>query len=243
MPDANGKSPTPPYVPYKTFVAVLDGFAKFLPSPVDASVWPSYSGGMRSQLLGALRFLRLISSDGTPTPELKKLADAQEGRPAILKEVLTQAYPDLMKLDLSKATPTSFDSEMRKFQQDAEVHRKAVAFFIACAKAAAIPLSPLLLKKGTRIVRKPKRGAGKSTNGAAGSPTPIEEKQYHHSGHHPTRTVELENGITLSLSTSVDTLGMTKTDREFVHSLLDLIDEYEAEADANEEDKVDEASA
>lgn len=240
MADVNGKTLTVPYVPYKTFVATLDSFAKFMPHRIDTSIWSSYSGGMRSQLLSAYKFLGLITDDGTPKPELKQLADDEAGRPALLREILKRSYVDLLKLDLSKATPSSFDAELRKYGLEGDTHRKAMAFFLAAAKVAGIPLSPLLTQRGgMTTTRRPRPSRPPATkpkdNGAVQERTPPAVEGLG-------KTINLDNGITLSLVPSDDMFKMTKSDRQFVLELLDKLDEYEegrqqdAEIDAEQAD-------
>lgn len=132
---AETKPLTPAYVPFKTFVSVLDSFSSFLPDKIDPTMWPSYSGGIKSQLMGALKFLGLIDEHHRPTEALHTLAktDAQH-RPSQFRTVLKAAYSSLMSLDLTKATPGSFDAEMRKYGQEGDVHRKASSFFLQAAK-------------------------------------------------------------------------------------------------------------
>jgi len=134
-----------PYLPWKTFVSVLESLAKFLPDQVHTSMWPTYAGGVKSQIIATLSFLKLIEANGTPTPLLKKIVGADKTTwPSLIKEALAGSYTSLMACDLTKATPGSFDAEMRKFGQEGDTHRKAASFFLQAAKFANVPLSPLL---------------------------------------------------------------------------------------------------
>jgi hypothetical protein len=227
MAETNGKTNTAPYVPYKTFVSTLDSFANFLPDRIDTSIWASYSGGMRSQLLSAYKFLGLISDDGKPKPELKKLADEKENRGALLRDILKRSYVDLLKLDLSKATPNSFDEELRKYNVEGDTRRKASAFFLTAAKAAGIPLSPLLTVRGGMAATRNKSTPRKSRDDAGNQGNLPPAPPQNITG--PAKTVTLENGITLTLTTSADVFSMTKSDRIWVLSLLDLLDTYNEE--------------
>ena len=133
-------------------------------------MWPTYSGGVRGQLLATLRFLKLIEDDGAPTELLKRIAKSNQREwPALLREAMKHSYVSLMQCDLTRATPGSFDAEVRKFGQDGDTHRKAASFFLQAAKYAGFP-SPLLLRKGglasTRkkrlgSIRKPDAGNGR----------------------------------------------------------------------------------
>jgi hypothetical protein len=249
MPDP--KVPTPAYVPFKTFISVLDSFRSFLPDAIDPTMWPSYSGGIKSQLIGSLKFLKLIDAQNRPTPALRSLAEADaQHRPALLKAVLTDAYGDLCKLDLTKATPGSFDAEMRKFGQEGDTHRKACSFFLQVAKLAGIPLSPLLLKKGSLSGTRRKRPGG--SNGAGKgklrvdsvTPPPIDPPR------DPklpfmaaVRQITLTGGGRLILSTNADPFRMPATDRNFVNELLGKFDTFQEQNAAVEDEEETEEDA
>lgn len=229
MPDA--KTLTVPYVPFKTFQSVLDSFRSFLPDQIDATMWPSYSGGTRSQLLSALKFLQLIDDRGYPTDALRNLAQADaQHRPEALRAVLRGAYTSLAQLDLTKATPGSFDAEMRKFGQEGDTHRKASSFFLQAAKYAGIPLSPLLTKKGSLAGTRRKRSAGVTgtkaksaeqagngfANAASASPRIGSYKE-----------ILLSSGGRMVLTTDKDLFQMNAEDRKFVMDVLVKLEVYE----------------
>lgn len=223
MADQNGKkAPTVPYVPFKTFNSTLDSLASFFPDTIDTSLWQSFSGGVRSQLLNTYKFLGLIEEDGTPKPELRKLADDKHGRPVLLKEVLRRSYGDLMKLDLAKATPNSFDAEMRKYGQDGDTHRKAQAFFLLAAKYAGVSLSPLLLKRGSLASS---RGKRKQEGKAESNGTPPSTASVSNTAN--SRSFELPGGTVLTIATDRDAMRMNSEDRKIVFALLDDMEKYE----------------
>lgn len=239
--DGNGKKPTVPYPPFKTFLSTLDAFAQFMPHRIDTSVWSNFSGGARSQLLGAYKFFGLVKEDGSPTPELKKLADDRSERPELLREILKRSYADLLKLDLTKATPSSFDAELRKYGLEGETHRKATAFFLAAAKFTGLPLSPLLTKRGSMLGTRRKRpGAPRrddAANGDAGQPlTPPNQVGG------PSRQFSLPSGTVITLGTSVDAMHMPAEDRKIFFGLLEQLEGYdEPPEEERPEETVDEA--
>jgi hypothetical protein len=234
MAETNSKQIAAPYVPFKTFLATLDSFATFLPDQINTSIWPNYSGGIRSQLLSTFKFFGLVKEDGSYTPDLKRLADDREGRPALLREIMKRSYVELLKLDLSKATPSGFDAELRKYGQEGDTHRKVMAFFLSAAKFAGIPLSPLIVKRGGMTITRNKRpGAGKAKDGGGQSGRVVIPPGTPSGA--PIRTVQLGNGITVSLSASADSFQMTSTDRQWVNSILELFEEYETENSDGEE--------
>jgi hypothetical protein len=230
MADQNGKkSGTVPYVAWKTFISTLDSLAHFLPDRIDTSIWTNFSGGVRSQLLSTYKFLGLINDDGTPTTELRKLADDKHGRPELLRAVLKRSYADLMKLDLSKATPNSFDAEMRKYGQEGETHRKAQGFFLLAAKYAGVPLSPLLLKRGSLTTTRPRRKVeGKADNNGDAIRTSS-------NGAAPpaanTRSFQLPGGTVITVGTDRDAMRMNGEDRKIVFGFLDQLEQYPSPED------------
>jgi hypothetical protein len=222
------------YVPYRTFKSAIEMLEQHgLPNRIDRTLWPSFSGVIQSQLISAFRFLGLIKQDGTPTPELEAMVHDKAGRKALLRARLKEAYPNLIKIDLPKATIGLFNDAMRKYELSPETTKKASSFFLQAAKDSELPLSKHILDK-TRAVRKRK---------------PIPNRPNDHSGSQivpvatgPVRTISLENSVTLSVATSADTFSMTKGDREFVSQLLDLLDRYEEEH-AEEEIEQEEENA
>jgi len=228
MPDP--KTVTPAYVPFKTFTAVLDSFKSFLPDRIDTSMWPSYSGGIRSQLLGSLRFLRLIADDGVPTEALRQLTHADPAqRNALFVGVMKAAYGSLMSLDLTKATPGSFDAEMRKFGQEGDTHRKAASFFLQAAKWAGVPLSPLLTKKGSLVGSRRKRVSNGAAKGGVPAAVKIQNAALDYYGAGSKKETTLAGGYRLLIASSVDLFQMTAEDRKFVMGLLEKIETYESE--------------
>lgn len=237
MAEPNGKQVTVPYIPYKTFIAVLDSLVKFLPDSVDTSLWGSYSGGIKSQLISSLKFLGLITEAKVPTEDLKRMSENPDSRQAVMKEVLRRSYPALFALDLAKATPASFDKILRdEYKQDGETHRKAASFFLIAAKNAGIPLSPPLTAKGRlSIIRK-------KSNNSQGRPKPnmqddpVQDSTELEGQSGPWKTISLGEDLTLTLSASKDSFHMSKESREFVFKLLDLMEEFD-QSSPDEEDE------
>lgn len=223
-----------PYLPLKTFLSTLDGLASFWPDQIDKSLWSSQSGGMQGQLISTYKFFGLIDNSGTPSPELKKLADDKANRPQLLRELMKRSYGELMKLDLSKATPASFDAELRKLGQEGDTHRKAASFFLAAAKFANIPLSPLLTKRGSMVTMRPKRTNRIIRRDPQGQHTPPPPPPP--PGGHPAlaaRPFTLPGGTQITIGTSVDALHMPSEDRKIVFDLLEQLEGYGIDPDEN----------
>lgn len=235
---------TPAYVPFKTFISVLDSFSSFLPDKIDSTMWPSYSGGIKSQLMGALKFLGLVDDDSQPTEALKTLAKVdQQQRPAQFRAVMKTAYGSLMSLDLTKATPGSFDAEMRKYGQEGETHRKASSFFLQAAKWSGVPLSPLLIKKGSLASsrrRRPSTPTVKPILPIKGGKVSFPRETLMEIGSQ--REIVLSDGSQLTLKTEKDLFRMCTEDRNFVMGLLDTIEKYESEHPPEEDEDEGEGS-
>jgi hypothetical protein len=166
-----GRQRLPPYVSYRTFQNFLEGLQHGVPARIDRSYWSDrLSGSTGTQLMSALRFLRLIDANNIPTSQLKSLAQASGGQRAeMLKQVATEAFSFLMQgtLDLQSSTYAQLQEAFdNTFELTDGVSRKCVKFFVEMANAAGIPLSPFISKRlrtarsssGTKVVPKKTEG-------------------------------------------------------------------------------------
>lgn len=207
-----------PYVPFNTFNNAIEAMVT-LPPRLDKGMWPSYSGAIQSQLWSAFKFFQLVNPDGTPTLALDTLVKDKANRKAHLKRLLDTYYPALMSLDLARATLGHFNEAMKSYGLGAETQKKASSFFLQAAKAAGMELSSYILSntrtpglKRTKRINT-NRSKTQTVIPAAVPPPPA--------GNGPTRTIQLENGISLTLTASQDSFNMTTKDRNFVFKLLD----------------------
>jgi hypothetical protein len=225
-----------PYLPWKTFVAVLESLTKFLPDHVHPSMWPTYSGGVRGQVLATLKFLKLIEEDGAPTPLLRKITTSdQQTWPALIREALKGSYVSLMACDLTKATPGSFDAEVRKLGQEGETHRKAASFFVQAAKFAGVPLSPLLTRKGGLSSTRAKRTKTASRKSVAEvnknkGPNPESDDPLAFLGNIEAsgvrKVVFLDNDATLVLLLDKNFGELPSAQRKFVNEMIDKMETF-----------------
>jgi hypothetical protein len=211
------------YVPFKTFLAAIEGFERHMPTPIDPSVFPTYSGAIKGQLIGALRFLGLIDEKGIPSAQLKSLVHDKINRKAQFRKILEGAYKPVISAGLDQISPRVFDELMSAYGMSGETHRKVTSFFIQAAKYAEIPMSPLLQKKARAgVTKKRKANEGQEDEGddnsARGSDGPVK-------GH--TRTVELRDGGRLTLILSVNLFDLVGEERDFVFGLIDHCNDYE----------------
>ncbi|MGO9094116.1 MAG: hypothetical protein ACLQGV_02740 [Bryobacteraceae bacterium] len=201
-----------PYVPFRTFLAALETLERGCPNQLDRSVWPSSSGAIQGQLLGAFRFLGLMDEAQCPSAELRELIGKKESRRALLRRILEKNYATLVALDLSRTSPHQLEEAMRQYGLSGATHKKALSFFLQAAHYAGLPLSVLLRAKirgsggGPRQRRAPATEA--ATAIAAG------------------KTVHLKSGGSVTLTTALDLFSLSAEDRKFVFELIDRMQEY-----------------
>jgi hypothetical protein len=203
-----------PYVPFRTFLAALETLERGCPNQLDRSVWPSSSGAIQGQLLGAFRFLGLMDEAQCPSAELRELIGKKESRRPLLRRILEKNYATLVAMDLSRTSPHQLEEAMRQYGLTGATHKKALSFFLQAAQYAGLPLSVLLRAKirgsggGPRQRRAPAVEAVAAI--AAG------------------KTVHLKSGGSVTLTTAVDLFSLNAEDRKFVFELIDRMREYGA---------------
>jgi hypothetical protein len=149
----------PPYLPYKTFINFIDGL-KFggVPSRIDKGLTRTMSGGQRSSLFKALQYLNLMNAERRPTDLLNRLVHSEGAeRQEALRDTLLGAYRFLDgEIDLHRATEDELREVFeKKGGAGGDTVRKAVAFYLAAAKAGELPLSQYLTN--ARATRSPGR--------------------------------------------------------------------------------------
>lgn len=229
MPDQSQRSAA--YVPWGTFRNSIDRLSEGLPHQVDPSVFPTYAGGTRTQLIAALKFLSLIDEDnGTPTDMLRELVQKNElERKPILKRVLREAYSDLISLNLEKATLDQVSDVMEQsYGVSGTTRTKAVRFFLHGAKEVGIKLSPYLEKAkpsaGSRT-RTKRKNQSKSKKAQTAPPATTEES----------KTVKLASGGELTLSANLTFFSLSSEDRKFVFGLISQMEDYEITPDEDDD--------
>ena len=143
--------PKPPYVAYKTFTNCIKSLrASGLPGRIDRSVFPGMSGAAQSFLLGALRFLGLITQDGTPTAIIKDLVENPQNEKIILSKIVKEKYDFLFngKFNIGTATSAQLTEEFKTQGLNGSTIIKAVSFFTSICETAGITITPHL--KGKR---------------------------------------------------------------------------------------------
>ena len=137
-----GRQPLPPYVPWKTFVTFLDSLRQGIPSRIDRTVMPTFSGAMQSQVMSALRYLGLIDEQGRPLDALSQLVTSESTqREEILRDILDRAYRFLADLNIGTATSGQLEEAFKRAGATGDTVRKCIAFFLAANQYAGVSLS------------------------------------------------------------------------------------------------------
>lgn len=152
---AKGKVESPPYVSFKTFLNFLEWLHdEGTPSRLDRSFWGErLSGAYGFQLMGALRFLRLVDSNHKPDPDLEQMAQDLEARKRLVAERLQSCYGALKGLDIERASLGELQERFRNYRIEGETLRKALAFYIHASEFCGMQLSPHITR-GPRNVKK-----------------------------------------------------------------------------------------
>jgi hypothetical protein len=212
-----------PYVPFKTFLAAIEGFERHMPQPIDSSAWPSYSGAIKSQLLGAFKFLGLIDEKGNPTPSLKSLVEDKANRKAILRKVLEGSYKPIVSAGLKNMSPRRFSELMTEYGMTGDTQKKVNIFFLKAAKYADIPVSPLLLERAP-YTRKKKEIDSRINGERKGDSS--ESGLNGQSQQGISKTVELRSGGKLTLILEANYLDLDMADRDYVNEITTKLQEY-----------------
>jgi hypothetical protein len=211
------------YAPFKTFLSAIETLEQGVPQRIDSSIWPSYSGAIRSQLLASFRFLGLINDDGTPAQSLKQLVENKDARKTALRKILERSYPELIGMNLTTTTPKQFGEAMREYGIQGATLSKATSFFLQAAKYSDLPISALLLERKPRVAGARKQ---KAISSAAFRSDQDLQADSGLTGEGTSKSITLESGLTLTVTVSGNFFKLTAGDREFVFGMIDKLDEY-----------------
>lgn len=171
--DDTSKRVAAPYISYQTLRSFVGPLKEHVvPNRIDKSLLKNFSGAVQSQLMTALKFLRLIDADSRPTDALKSLVSAHgtEEWAKTLNTILKDAYPELFVLPLATASPSEFNEAFKAaYPCEGETLRKGVTFFLNAGREAGVGFSPFLSKGA-----KPRAGTAKrrvKNNGRKADPT------------------------------------------------------------------------
>ena len=219
------------YIPWNSLRTATEVLEQGLPKRLDRSVFPSFSGSMKSWILSAFVFLDFTDENGNVTPRLEEWVKSQEaGRKEIMRAIVESKYKALLDLADESGTPDQFKKEIEKLGVSGGTTQRAVRFFLAAAKFAGIDV-PESWKKikvsGSGSVSRRRRprndgGAGEPDgDGDGGDPD------------EPGNTITLECGSTVTLTVALKPLTLSEADRVW---LFGLIDEFKSHASSPEDD-------
>lgn len=173
MADSKAKYATPPYATFAPFLNFLNKLRESsVPSRIDPSVFGNASGSLSYSVIAALKSLKLIESNGIPTPEFMALVNSSDDdRKPLLREAMKNAYPTLHSggFPLERATASQFDEHLREnYEARGSTIDKVATFFIHSADYVGIPVSDLIRS------RKPTSSNGSKATRRSKKPEPSE---------------------------------------------------------------------
>lgn len=204
-----------PYLPFKSFLTALDHLSRGTFDPIDRTAFPSSSGTLVGQFIGALRFFGLLDDQGHRQSDLEALLNENQRR-AKLKDLLESHYKFVVR-DLQGMTLARLKEALEVHRVSGETAEKARAFFLNAAKYSGLTLPPQLTKQ-----RQSTRRQGQAANPlprlrGLGHERNVEKNEDSNS---TTRTIE-RSGARITLSIAVDLFELAPEDREFVFKLID----------------------
>lgn len=178
MTDPKGKTWVPPYISFTTLIGLLDRMRDDggAPPQIDPSYLHTFSGGYRAQVIAALKSLGLVDDKGVVLDALTTLVEApdREAREPNIADMLRHLYPEPVRLGGINATQGQLLEAFREYGINGDTLRKGIAFYLAAAKYAKVPISkhfkvpsvaPADGKK--TIMRKPRSDGGGASGGGA----------------------------------------------------------------------------
>ena len=169
-----GQNPKPKsqlaYPPFETFRGFVESLHKTaLPDKINKGLMNTYSGGVQSHLMIALRFLGLIQGpDSRATPKMQELVAAvgdKEKWPVALAKVIEPAYQPIVDgLNLATISPKDLDEAFAAASGlEGTMLERAERFYLKARAEAKLSVSPHLKKRRPRTVvkRRNDKGDGK----------------------------------------------------------------------------------
>lgn len=121
-----------------------------------------------------------------------------------------------LRLDLS-LDDIQLDSAFATYGVTGDTKKKAKIFFLQAAKFAELKLSPLLMRRGrVPSVRKMRRSSVRPLTGE-------EQGLVNNHSSATSKTIQLKNGATLTITITGNLLELDATDLELVYGIMDQI--------------------
>jgi len=240
-PRIEARKKTAPYLPFRTFLSSLDTFAQGLPDILDRTIWRSQAGVTQGLIMNTYRFLGLVDADDAPTDALEAMVRQTEQRPAIMRGLIEATYGHEFGQDFSTTTPKLLeDMFVSSYAVTGATKQKAITFFLKSARFANITLSPFLLTQIRNTAARKRRVKGKDSGAGTGRDnrgSSFETAQVVPSSSTTVTThkIDLVSGGALTVSIAANPFKMPQSDRDFVFSLIDKLQDYENERTSSEE--------
>jgi hypothetical protein len=244
-PKIEARKKTAPYLPFRTFLSSLDTFSQGLPGVLDRTIWRSQSGVTQGLIMNTYRFLGLVDEYDSPTDALDAMVRQTEQRPALLRGLIEATYGHEFGLDFSTTTPKILEDMFVDFYAvTGATKQKAITFFLKAARFANITLSPFLLTQIRNTANRKRRVKGKDPTPAPGKEKGNGQIQQPAgagtSTAETTHKIDLASGGTLTIAIAANPFKMPQKDRDFVFSLIDMLQQYEHEHASSEDNDEEE---
>ncbi len=142
--------PTPPYLSYATYKTFLGTLKQAIPGRIDKTVMTMLSGANQTQLLHALKYLKLIDGNGAPQEKLALLVNSEGAdRQKVQQDILRAAYPFLndASFKLESATTGQLDEQFAKLPIERETLCRILAAEFFDADLHEIGIRPTLARQ------------------------------------------------------------------------------------------------
>ena len=165
MSDSQTSAPTkwhPPYIAFRTLTDLIERMEQEEPpSRIDKSYLDNYSGGYQSIVIAALNNLGLRDASGALTQRLLDLVGADiDKRKAMVSDLLREYYAPVLALGVNATQAQLIEGIRDLGVNPGDTTRKVIAFFLAAARYAGMPVSrhwrvPSVPSSGTRKKKEP----------------------------------------------------------------------------------------
>jgi len=216
------------YIPWKSFLTALETLEQGLPPKLDRSVFRSFSGGVRGQVISGFKFLGLIDSNGTVQPDLRRLLSDDDDRRSVLKDILERRYATVIPLGVTNASIQDLNDAMRDYGVQGGTLDRAIRFFLDAAEFSGLAISAHwqggrrstngVTRQRTRRPTQRKKSTGETNSGGGDDKLTKKPANF--------REFALASGGTVSIGIDVDLFDLSAPDREFVNGLIDQVRNY-----------------
>src|SRR6266571_1623672 len=177
---------SPPWVSHRTLLSQIERMeTEGVPTRIDKHFLIGMAGGTQNHFRHALRSLGLIDEDSRPTPLLHDLVEKREERSQLFGNAYFSRFPGLAQLPPNASKSDLFTVLEGYGVKSADQQRKVLAFYVATADYAGMPVSSYIRPTKARTgPRKPgtrrRRVAGNTggTSSPESKPSPANGTAY-----------------------------------------------------------------